>query len=250
MTTIQTQRPTLVYVAHFYPDLTGSTGLLLGSSAIPVKASHRPQQVERPRVPLAQGVVVHRGVFTKSPGEPLLSRHSQLPRSVEPHKLTMKLCFVLTSHGRQTRRRSSRRAGLARRQCGHGQGDPGRLSGHSRRRLRLLPDGPPPRLRHHGGWSTAQRKAWNLALRMRNGTDDRRRRRLSRRPRYECCARPVAWGSRYPRARQHSSLCRISSGHWNVSWPEPSLRRASHKRKGCRRAPVGRPLVAVWEHGF
>ena len=29
MTTIQTQRPTLVYVACFYPDLTAITGLLL-----------------------------------------------------------------------------------------------------------------------------------------------------------------------------------------------------------------------------
>ena len=29
MTTIQTQRPTLVYVACFYPDITAFTGLLL-----------------------------------------------------------------------------------------------------------------------------------------------------------------------------------------------------------------------------
>jgi transposase len=36
----------------------------------------------------------------------------------------------------------------------------------------LLPDGPPPRLRHTGGWSVAQRKAWNLAIRMRTGADD------------------------------------------------------------------------------
>ncbi|MGH9047644.1 MAG: IS66 family transposase [Acidimicrobiales bacterium] len=36
----------------------------------------------------------------------------------------------------------------------------------------LLPPGPPPRLRHTGGWSVAQRKAWNLASRMRKGTDD------------------------------------------------------------------------------
>lgn len=36
----------------------------------------------------------------------------------------------------------------------------------------LLPPGPPPRLRHTGGWSVAQRKAWNLATRMRSGADD------------------------------------------------------------------------------
>jgi len=36
----------------------------------------------------------------------------------------------------------------------------------------LLPPGPPPRLRHSGGWSIAQRKAWNLATRMRTGADD------------------------------------------------------------------------------
>lgn len=36
----------------------------------------------------------------------------------------------------------------------------------------LLPPGPPPRLRHSGGWSVAQRKAWNLATRMRTGVDD------------------------------------------------------------------------------
>jgi len=31
----------------------------------------------------------------------------------------------------------------------------------------LLPEGPPPRRRHRGGWSTEQRAAWNLATRMR-----------------------------------------------------------------------------------
>nr|MDQ2729938.1 IS66 family transposase [Actinomycetota bacterium] len=36
----------------------------------------------------------------------------------------------------------------------------------------LLPPGPPPRRRHSGGWSSAQRKAWNLATRMRTGADD------------------------------------------------------------------------------
>ena len=36
----------------------------------------------------------------------------------------------------------------------------------------LLPPGPPPRRRHRGGWSVAQRKAWNLATRMRTGSDD------------------------------------------------------------------------------
>jgi transposase len=36
----------------------------------------------------------------------------------------------------------------------------------------LLPPGPPPWRRHSGGWSTAQRKAWNLATRMRDGADD------------------------------------------------------------------------------
>ncbi|MGI8751730.1 MAG: IS66 family transposase [Acidimicrobiales bacterium] len=35
----------------------------------------------------------------------------------------------------------------------------------------LLPDGRPPRRRHSGGWSTGQRKAWNLATRMRTGED-------------------------------------------------------------------------------
>jgi transposase len=35
----------------------------------------------------------------------------------------------------------------------------------------LLPEGPKPRLRGTGGWTNAQRKAWNLATRMRDGTD-------------------------------------------------------------------------------
>ncbi len=35
----------------------------------------------------------------------------------------------------------------------------------------LLPPGPKPRLRHTGGWSDAQRKAWNLATRMREDAD-------------------------------------------------------------------------------
>ncbi len=37
ITTIQTQRPTLAYVACFYPDLTAFTGLLLGSPGLLVK---------------------------------------------------------------------------------------------------------------------------------------------------------------------------------------------------------------------
>ena len=37
--------------------------------------------------------------------------------------------------------------------------------------LFLLPDGPKPRLRHHGGWSVHERKAWNLATRMRTDAD-------------------------------------------------------------------------------
>ena len=35
----------------------------------------------------------------------------------------------------------------------------------------LLPAGPPPSRRHHGGWTSGQRKAWNLATRMRRDTD-------------------------------------------------------------------------------
>src|SRR6202035_5707124 len=35
MTTIQTQRPTLVYVACFYPDITAFTGLLLSRHSHP-----------------------------------------------------------------------------------------------------------------------------------------------------------------------------------------------------------------------
>lgn len=36
----------------------------------------------------------------------------------------------------------------------------------------LLPEGPKPRRRGEGGWSEAQRKAWNLATRMRSGADE------------------------------------------------------------------------------
>jgi transposase len=36
----------------------------------------------------------------------------------------------------------------------------------------LLPDGPPPRRRHRGGWSIYERQAWNLATRMRARRDD------------------------------------------------------------------------------
>lgn len=36
----------------------------------------------------------------------------------------------------------------------------------------LLPVGRPPRRRHHGNWTTYQREAWNLASRLRSGTDD------------------------------------------------------------------------------
>jgi transposase len=37
--------------------------------------------------------------------------------------------------------------------------------------ITLLPAGAPPRRRHTGGWTDAQRKAWNLATRMRNDAD-------------------------------------------------------------------------------
>jgi len=36
----------------------------------------------------------------------------------------------------------------------------------------LLPPGPPPRLRHRGGWFIVEREAWNLAIRLKNGADD------------------------------------------------------------------------------
>src|SRR5205823_1869941 len=35
-----------------------------------------------------------------------------------------------------------------------------------------LPEGPPPRRRHVGGWSIYQRQAWNLATRMRDRADE------------------------------------------------------------------------------
>lgn len=35
----------------------------------------------------------------------------------------------------------------------------------------LLPEGPPPPRRHRGGWTSGQRKAWNLATRMRRDAD-------------------------------------------------------------------------------
>ena len=35
----------------------------------------------------------------------------------------------------------------------------------------LLPEGPPPRHCHTGGWTDIQRKAWNLATRMRTDVD-------------------------------------------------------------------------------
>jgi transposase len=35
----------------------------------------------------------------------------------------------------------------------------------------LLPEGPPPWRRHRGGWSVTERKAWNLAARMRDNAD-------------------------------------------------------------------------------
>ena len=35
----------------------------------------------------------------------------------------------------------------------------------------LLPSGPPPPRRHRGGWSSLERKAWNLATRMRGDAD-------------------------------------------------------------------------------
>jgi transposase len=36
----------------------------------------------------------------------------------------------------------------------------------------LLPPGPPPRLRHRGGWLIVEREAWNLATRLESGVDD------------------------------------------------------------------------------
>jgi len=36
----------------------------------------------------------------------------------------------------------------------------------------LLPPGPLPRRRHRGGWLIAEREAWNLATRLKNGADD------------------------------------------------------------------------------
>jgi hypothetical protein len=50
MTTIQTQRPTLVYVACFYPDLTPFTGLLL--------SQHSQLETNRDTIHLAQGVLL------------------------------------------------------------------------------------------------------------------------------------------------------------------------------------------------
>lgn len=41
-----------------------------------------------------------------------------------------------------------------------------------RKAFAVLPEGPPPRLRHQGGWTIYERKAWNLAARMRDGIDD------------------------------------------------------------------------------
>ena len=37
--------------------------------------------------------------------------------------------------------------------------------------LSVLPEGPPPRRRHQGGWNIDDRKAWNLATRMRDDAD-------------------------------------------------------------------------------
>jgi integrase len=36
----------------------------------------------------------------------------------------------------------------------------------------LLPPGPPPRLRHRGGWFIVEREAWNLASRLKTAADD------------------------------------------------------------------------------
>jgi transposase len=41
-----------------------------------------------------------------------------------------------------------------------------------RQAFSLLPEGAPPRRRHEGGWSAGDRKAWNLATRMRDGVDE------------------------------------------------------------------------------
>jgi hypothetical protein len=58
MTTIQTQRPTLVYVACFYPDLTATSGLLLGSSALLVKSDAGSQDLVGWPHPTAQALAI------------------------------------------------------------------------------------------------------------------------------------------------------------------------------------------------
>src|SRR5229473_5629485 len=47
MTTIQTQRPTLVYVACFYPDLTAFAGLLLSRHSHPLSGRELAKKLER-----------------------------------------------------------------------------------------------------------------------------------------------------------------------------------------------------------
>src|SRR6266852_8168255 len=51
MTTIQTQRPTLVYVACFYPDLTAFAGLLLSRHSQHLRGVHGGIWIQDTRVP-------------------------------------------------------------------------------------------------------------------------------------------------------------------------------------------------------
>jgi hypothetical protein len=53
MTTIRTQRPTVVYVACFYPDLTAFTGLLL--------SRHSQQLLEWFRLPIRHRQITYSG---------------------------------------------------------------------------------------------------------------------------------------------------------------------------------------------
>src|ERR1700720_2649280 len=55
--------------------------------------------------------------------------------------------------------------------AGQGQGDARPLHAVLDDAFTLFPDGPKPCRRGEGGWSEAQRQAWNLATRMRTQSD-------------------------------------------------------------------------------
>ena len=117
--------------------------------------------------------------------------------------------------------------------------------------IHLLPDGPPPPRRHTGGWTTAQRDAWNLATRMRRDADqvlrllddtrvpfDNNQAERDLRMIKMCVYRPSGARSRWelegpPRAARRVGYSTGRSGRWVSRWCAMTMGSGWGVGQGC-----------------